>query len=228
MYHTQSRHLKTGVGKCNRTVPCPADMNKSSLGVIKKKKSNLKRLTGVLKDLLVKESSPKSEEDQDYKTPPKTRKDGVVYILSKENRLIPKLSDEEIMERHRKADENMKRVWSEIIAKYENIEDQGDTIDLRTGEIIQDNGHLRNLNQNDRSSKISPDTAVVYKSVLRDILDIDDDQALNTSIWNEEEDTNQDSKLIKEAEVEEEEFLEEPDSDNDYTSESYHNIARER
>ncbi|KAG0681714.1 hypothetical protein C6P41_004160 [Kluyveromyces marxianus] len=103
-------------------------MNKSSLGVIKKKKSNLKRLTGVLKDLLVKESSPKSEEDQDYKTPPKTRKDG----------------------------------------------------------------------------------------------------ALNTSIWNEEEDTNQDSKLIKEAEVEEEEFLEEPDSDNDYTSESYHNIARER
>ncbi|KAG0673051.1 hypothetical protein C6P43_001703 [Kluyveromyces marxianus] len=152
-----------------------SDMNKSSLGVIKKKKSNLKRLTGVLKDLLVKESSPKSEEDQDYKTPPKTRKDGVVYILSKENRLIPKLSDEEIMERHRKADENMKRVWSEIIAKYENIEDQGDTIDLRT-----------------------------------------------------EEDTNQDSKLIKEAEVEEEEFLEEPDSDNDYTSESYHNIARER
>nr|2YFV_C Chain C, SCM3 [Kluyveromyces lactis NRRL Y-1140] len=63
-------------------------------------------------------------------------RDGVVYIMSKENRLIPKLSDEEVMERHKKADENMKRVWSQIIQKYESIDNQGDVIDLQTGEVI--------------------------------------------------------------------------------------------
>ncbi|CCD22372.1 Scm3p NDAI_0A02140 [Naumovozyma dairenensis CBS 421] len=74
-----------------------------------------------------------------------TEKNGIIYIKSRENILIPKLTDDEVMERHKKADETMKEVWTNIINKYESVETQGDLIDLKTGEIIEDNGHIRGL-----------------------------------------------------------------------------------
>ncbi|CCE79219.1 Piso0_001270 [Millerozyma farinosa CBS 7064] len=42
---------------------------------------------------------------------------------------------------------NFKNKWEEILAKYSSIDDekQSDEIDLATGEIIKDNGHLRSL-----------------------------------------------------------------------------------
>lgn len=47
------------------------------------------------------------------------------------------------MDRHKRADENMKRAWLQLIQKYEALEDQGDVLDLNTGEIVEDNGHVR-------------------------------------------------------------------------------------
>ncbi|GME72154.1 unnamed protein product [[Candida] boidinii] len=42
----------------------------------------------------------------------------------------------------------MKATWQSIIDKYSSFSenDQGDMIDIRTGEIINDKGHLRSLN----------------------------------------------------------------------------------
>ncbi|SSD59258.1 uncharacterized protein SCODWIG_01019 [Saccharomycodes ludwigii] len=75
-------------------------------------------------------------------------KNGHTYIYSKENTIIPKLTDDEVIQKHKNADENMKKAWLDIISKYENVADQGDVIDLHTGEIIEDNGHLRSLKSN--------------------------------------------------------------------------------
>lgn len=112
-------------------------------------------------------------------------KNGRAYIHSKENQLIPKLTDDEVMERHKLADEKMKKVWSRIIEKYENVEDQGDVVNLHTGEIIADNGHVRNLNV----KEIERETR--YDSVLKDLVYDDDGKADEVenynkySIWEE-------------------------------------------
>lgn len=121
---------------------------------------------------------------------PVTQHDGVTFIMSKENQLIPKLTEEEVIERHRKADENMKQVWSKIIQKYENVEDQGDLIDLRTGEIVEDNGHLRGL------SATTVNTTK-YVSVLNDLIEI---EQAESSIWNDEQDEeDSDSHVFQEG-----------------------------
>ncbi|CUS23090.1 LAQU0S08e01904g1_1 [Lachancea quebecensis] len=93
--------------------------------------------------------------------------DKIVYIMSKESHLIPKLTDEQVMSRHKQADENMKRVWAHLIEKYGSLEDQGDVLNLATGEIIEDNGHVRGL-----SAQVA-DNNERYVSVLSDLLDID-------------------------------------------------------
>ncbi|CAI4057353.1 Scm3p SKDI_04G1050 [Saccharomyces kudriavzevii IFO 1802] len=161
------------------------------------KRRNLKSLHGALKGLL-KESSKKSEAKirkqcgygpvSELHTPapekhkgsrksneivrPVAERNGHVYIMSKENQVIPKLTDDEVMERHKRADENMKEVWSNIISKYESIEDQGDLVDLKTGEIIEDNGHIKKLTVNSTTK----DKRTRYTSVLRDIIDISDEE----------------------------------------------------
>ena len=88
--------------------------------------------------------------------------------MSKENQVIPKLTDDEVMERHKRADENMKKVWSNIISKYESIEDQGDVVDLKTGEIVEDNGHIKKLT----ASNITKDNKTRYTSVLLSLIHI--------------------------------------------------------
>ncbi|CAG98020.1 Scm3p [Kluyveromyces lactis] len=181
-----------------------------------KKKANLRRLTGALRDLLG-EEEPKKEENLKQIT-----RDGVVYIMSKENRLIPKLSDEEVMERHKKADENMKRVWSQIIQKYESIDNQGDVIDLQTGEVIEDNGHLRNLS-NEKSvlhSSLPDGGSVSYKSVLNDIMDIKD-SSYNSSVWQDHETNDSETGSESESGLEADGLDEGSGSEADNSNEVY-------
>ncbi|QLL31625.1 hypothetical protein HG536_0B04890 [Torulaspora globosa] len=97
-------------------------------------------------------------------------KDDSAFVLSKEDQLIPKLSDNEIMERHKLADENMRRVWTNIIRKYESIEDQGDVLDLYTGELVEDNGHIRGLSNDNSAGETR------YQSVLKDIIELKKDR----------------------------------------------------
>ena len=94
-------------------------------------------------------------------------KNGIIYIKSKENRFIPKLTDDELMARHKKADETMREVWNKIIEKYENVVDQGDVLNLQTGEIIEDHGHLKG--ENTRLPLVDQITTS-YKNIIMDIL----------------------------------------------------------
>ncbi|KAK5961155.1 Scm3p PWA37_001685 [Arxiozyma heterogenica] len=94
-------------------------------------------------------------------------KNGIIYIKSKENRFIPKLTDDELMVRHKKADETMRDVWNKIIEKYENVVDQGDVLNLQTGEIIEDHGHLKG--DNTRLPLVDRITTS-YKTSIMDIL----------------------------------------------------------
>ncbi|CEP62545.1 Scm3p LALA0_S05e08020g [Lachancea lanzarotensis] len=112
----------------------------------------------------------------------------IVYVMSKEAQLIPKLTDEQVLERHKRADENMKRAWLHLIEKYESIEDQGDVVDLTTGEIIEDNGHVRGLSAQ-HGSTASNGTDSNYVSVLSDLIEIDNTA---TNIWNENENEHED------------------------------------
>lgn len=148
-----------------------------------KKKAALQSLKGALKSLLKDEKELENEastlipkkrgrprESNKIKSKPKTndsdkivdRRNGIRYIMSKEKMIIPKLTDEEVMERHKKADETMKKVWLNLINKYENVKDQGDLINLQTGEIIEDHGHIRNIN--------SIDYTTSYNTNLEDIM----------------------------------------------------------
>lgn len=126
---------------------------------------------------------------------------GIMYIMSRENHLIPKLTDDQIMERHKQADENMKQVWTSIISKYESIEDQGDILDLQTGEVIEDNGHIRGLSHGVKSH----DSNTRYTSTLKDILQIDDEQKDDEySIWEDEEEDSDGEYIQEETEDSEE------------------------
>lgn len=138
-----------------------------------------------------------------------TERNGIIYIKSKENKMIRKLSDDEVMLRHKRADQTMKDVWTKIIDKYETVQDQGDILDLQTGEIVEDHGHLRGENP------LLPsvyETVTNYKTSLSDILLQDEsqpddsrDSKINenrkvsknkTSIWDDEgndQDTNSNS-----------------------------------
>ena len=146
---------------------------KKSSRLSKHNNKSLKSLHGALRSLL---NKTKDVHNQDTNKSPlnipkrksKIRSDNnIIYIRSKENALIPKLTDDEVMQRHKLADESMKNVWANIIAKYESIDDStGDMVDLTTGDIIEDNGHLRGLTE---STSTSPyDTK--YKSTLLDII----------------------------------------------------------
>lgn len=110
--------------------------------------------------------------------------DKVVYIMSKESHLIPKLTDEQVMSRHKQADENMKRVWAHLIEKYGSLEDQGDVLDLATGEIIEDNGHVRGLGTQ------TTDNNERYVSVLSDLLDID---TTTDNVWDMSSETEEEA-----------------------------------
>ncbi|OXB44079.1 hypothetical protein B1J92_I03850g [Nakaseomyces glabratus] len=161
-------------------------MSNSKIKIKKNKKNgkSLKQLHKALSGLLQKDNKPQkkdvsidkkhskrenscergSKDDPDKEV---KKKNGRAYIYSKENQLIPKLTDEEVMEKHKLADQRMKTVWSNIIDKYSNVVDEGDVIDLQSGEIITDNGHIRNLNTGFTSSR-GKETR--YTSVVKDIL----------------------------------------------------------
>ncbi|EGA83645.1 Scm3p [Saccharomyces cerevisiae x Saccharomyces kudriavzevii VIN7] len=123
--------------------------------------------------------------------------------MSKENHIIPKLTDDEVMERHKLADENMRKVWSNIISKYESIEEQGDLVDLKTGEIVEDNGHIKTLTAN----KSTKDKRTKYTSVLRDIIDISDEEDGNKNdeytLWANDSEAS-DSEVDADNDTEEE------------------------
>lgn len=168
---------------------------------VRKRKSSLRRLTGALKDLL---DEKKVQRGND--APAQRRRelegdtsaqlendDGIKYIFSRENQMIPKLSDQEVLERHKRADENMKQVWNQIIKKYENMQDQGDVLDLRTGEIVEDNGHLRSMKHEiSDDATVMHDEAIRYRSVLKDIIEIKDFEG---SVWDEREQEDDDSEI---------------------------------
>lgn len=112
-------------------------------------------------DVEIDEKSPLSDQDAELHQEAKetVNKHGVIYTMSKENKLIPKFTDDEIMEKHKQADANMKETWMNIINKYSfNEEDEeyggvkSDVIDIRTGQIVEDNGHLRSLYKKNKSN----------------------------------------------------------------------------
>ncbi|CAR28518.1 hypothetical protein ZYGR_0S01510 [Zygosaccharomyces rouxii] len=112
-------------------------------------------------------------------------KNGILYIMSKENQLIPRLTDDEVMKLHKKADENMKQVWNDIIAKYEAVENQGDVIDLQTGELIEDNGHIRGISHENSETR--------YASSLKGLIDVEEDGD-GYSIWQDEGEEDEDNE----------------------------------
>ncbi|CCK69502.1 Scm3p KNAG_0C03980 [Huiozyma naganishii CBS 8797] len=88
--------------------------------------------------------------------------------MSKDKMLIPQLTDEEALERHKRADETMKQVWSNIIDKYENVHTQGDVIDLHSGRIVEDNGHIRGLEQ--QPTAVPGQDGTLYNSATKKIM----------------------------------------------------------
>lgn len=141
------------------------------------KKGNIRSLHGALRNLLNKDKSPRHTTKNKSRNNYKNSNDDIIYIRSKENILIPKLSDDEVMQRHKKADENMKNVWSNIIQKYEQMDDsKGDLIDLNTGEIIEDNGHVRDLAQLGSLEQSN----TTYKSTFNDIFPEEEEATINT------------------------------------------------
>lgn len=79
--------------------------------------------------------------------------DNKKYVLSIDtHKAIRNYTDSELTERHNKADKNLANSWKTIISKYENLakdDSLSDVVDLKTGRIIVDNGHLKSLNQQD-------------------------------------------------------------------------------
>lgn len=158
----------------------------------KRKRVKLERLTGALQELLsdVEDTITLTNQGR-HRQSTQAGYNGITYIMSKENQPIPKLSDTEVMERHRRADENMKSTWMNIIKKYEEVEHQGDVIDLATEEIVEDNGHIRNMSAAAKGSADLPkDTKTTYSSVLSDILDIEEE---NGNVWNSVDSEENDS-----------------------------------
>ncbi|SMN18295.1 similar to Saccharomyces cerevisiae YDL139C SCM3 Nonhistone component of centromeric chromatin that binds stoichiometrically to CenH3-H4 histones, required for kinetochore assembly [Maudiozyma saulgeensis] len=190
------------------------------------KVKSLKSLHGALLNLLNKEKSPTDEREfnkksylhrkSGYHNTKTSNHNDIIYIRSKENVLIPKLTDDEVMERHKIADENMKNVWTNIIAKYENADDsKGDLINLSTGEIIEDNGHVRELS----TLKQPNQTSTSYKTTFGDIL-LDDeiDDTTNENIQNPKQ---IDSEKLADSEDDEGNSLwAETESDNDFEGSS--------
>lgn len=118
---------------------------------------------------------------------PKLSRKGYTYVMSRENQLIPKLTDEQIMERHKKADLHMRNVWNNIIKKYESVTDQGDVVDLHTGVIVEDHGHLTGLN-----IAVPQDSKTRYKSTLKDLVEVGNSDDEGYSIWDDEIDSSHD------------------------------------
>ncbi|XBW37444.1 hypothetical protein QEN19_003025 [Hanseniaspora menglaensis] len=61
-------------------------------------------------------------------------------------------TEKELTDKHKRADSNLINSWNSIIAKYEkmgDIDNGSDIIDLTTGKIIEDNGHIQSLAQQD-------------------------------------------------------------------------------
>lgn len=79
--------------------------------------------------------------------------DNKKYVLSIDtHKAIRNYTDSELTERHNKADKNLAKSWKSIISKYENLakdETLSDVVDLKTGRIVIDNGHLKSLTQQD-------------------------------------------------------------------------------
>lgn len=151
----------------------------------------------------IRQISKTEDKKDDGISRPIAERNGHVYIMSKENHIIPKLTDDEVMERHKLADENMRKVWSNIISKYESIEEQGDLVDLKTGEIVEDNGHIKTLTAN----KSTKDKRTKYTSVLRDIIDISDEEDGNKNdeytLWANDSEAS-DSEVDADNDTEEE------------------------
>lgn len=128
-------------------------------------------------------------------------KNGTIYIKSKENQSIPNLTDDDVLLRHKKADAKMKQVWTDIIDKYEHLDDEGDEIDLQTMEIVKNNGHiqgLQNVNTTADYSDTSRPRSIRYVSTLNDIIDINEHQKYGDeySIWQESGDDEDDADFV--------------------------------
>lgn len=168
------------------------------------RKSALKKLHGALRSLLDKPpsvvkdkklasglpeilpaSKPVPIKKSSLKSQPSATAKSRDFVVSREHQLIPKLSDNEIMERHKLADENMRRVWTSIINKYESIEDQGDVLDLQTGEVVVDNGHIRGLSQNTETEREIEGTR--YQSILKDVIDLKKDRSDQFALWRDDD-----------------------------------------
>ncbi|EDO15907.1 hypothetical protein Kpol_1019p28 [Vanderwaltozyma polyspora DSM 70294] len=171
--------------------------NKKKVSKQKRKQDTIKKLHGMLKNLI---NNKETDQDKDNEKNESKSSDGIIYIKSKENVDIPKLTDEEILMKHKRADENMKSTWQNIISKYEKFEGPSDVIDLNTGEIVEDNGHIRNLN-NEAFKNLSPNTTpqkntisneLIQYSLDSDLDSQDEEYELEESNLDEEEQANDD------------------------------------
>lgn len=196
------------------------------------KKVALKKLHGALKSILgSSEEELKKRKDKGIveilpgaeakrissrkRSPPVAveKKNGLTYIVSREKQLIPMLTDDEIMQRHKLADENMKTAWTSIINKYESVEDQGDVIDLRTGEVVEDYGHLRGL------SHELPQDSSHYRSTLTSLLGVKNEEDTRRNLWQDGDDDEDDEEYNSENEAREEE-----DTDTDSQISEYEKV----
>ena len=73
-------------------------------------------------------------------------------IATDTKKSIRDYTDKELTEKHKRADQNLFTSWRSIIDKYEklgDVDNGSDIIDLHTGRIIEDNGHIKSLAQQD-------------------------------------------------------------------------------
>lgn len=88
------------------------------------------------------DGSPDSQQREDSISPALKRYKSVAGIAEVETR-----PDNDLASKREAAVLKLKSVWDSIIEKYSapEVGDYGDVIDLETGDIIEDNGHLRSL-----------------------------------------------------------------------------------
>jgi hypothetical protein len=117
--------------------------------------------------------------------------------------------DEDLHTQRQQLDNALKNTFEEIIRKYErNFDGIGDEIDLRTGEIVVDNGHLRGL-RNETDPGIGQGGRVT---------EMVEDEEVDDSLWRSENDDEPiDGREVLRALTEPPEFgdLEESDSGDD-------------
>lgn len=108
------------------------------------------------------------------------------------------------------ATRRLKSVWDSIIERYSepSVVEQGDIVDLDTGEIVKDNGHLRSLKEQEddmwmekrrgRKSKITPfnESKNMFTTIMN--METEEEEDAVATIDEDDEDEDEDDSDIEE------------------------------